>query len=124
MQKGVIFLYSYFNELHKVIFQVHKFVCIFFLDICRLFDDKLFFFSNDSRSSISMIKNHPNILSNGKVLNQKQGHPTLVILAMNDFLDQRFVSPSNHHFSFLARVLLSISIDIRKERNFSVIASQ
>lgn len=71
-----------------------------------------------------MIKNHPNILSNGKVLNQKQGHPTLVILAMNDFLDQRFVSPSNHRFSFLARVLLSVSIDIRKERNLSVIASQ
>lgn len=40
-----------------------------------------------------MIKNHPSILSNGKALNQRQEHRTLVILAMNDFLDQRFVLP-------------------------------
>lgn len=65
-----------------------------------------------------MIKNHPNILSNGKALNRRQGHPTLVILAMNDFSDQRFVSPSNHRFSFLASVLLSISIDMEKRKKF------
>lgn len=38
-----------------------------------------------------MIKNHPSTLSNGEALNRRQGHPTLVMLAMNDFLAQRFV---------------------------------
>lgn len=37
-----------------------------------------------------MIKNHPSTLSNGEALNRRLGHPTLVMLAMNDFLAQRF----------------------------------
>lgn len=37
-----------------------------------------------------MIKSQQSILSNGEVLNQRQGHHTLVILAMNGFLALRF----------------------------------
>jgi hypothetical protein len=37
-----------------------------------------------------MIKNQQSILSNGEALNQRRGHHTLVISAMNDFLALRF----------------------------------
>lgn len=61
--------------------------------------NKTAWFSN--RSTTSMTENQQSTLSNGEVSNQKQGHHTLVILVMNDFLALRFVVFYHKHFYHL-----------------------
>lgn len=57
-----------------------------------------------------MIKNHQSILSNGGALNQRQGHHTLVILAMNDFLDQRFVLFSKFQYIYFISKTITMNL--------------
>lgn len=85
-------------DLWNIWARFHSFIKSFTISISTVFllvitYAWLMWQDNSFRSTTSMTKNQPSILSNGEVLNPKQGHHTPVTLAMNDFLALRFVLP-------------------------------